>query len=78
MSREKTARLIPNAIQVCTKTEKVSCAKRNQKFRFNVTLYKHITDYSTYFYIFTLSISSLPSQQERKVTRVFSACGKTN
>ena len=27
MTREKTARLIPNAIQVCTSTEKVDCLK---------------------------------------------------
>lgn len=32
MTREKTARLIPNAIQVCTSAEKVYCVGREQSF----------------------------------------------
>ncbi len=76
MTREKTARLIPNAIQICTSTEKVYCVGREQSL-FHL-FDKHILDYCISHYIFTCSSSSLPSRQERKVTRVFSACGKTH
>lgn len=58
MTREKTARLIPNAIQVCTSTEKVKCVRREQslfyiKLTHNqllyISLYLHLQFFFTSF-----------------------------
>lgn len=55
MTREKTARLIPNAIQVCTSTEKVDCVRtENSDLRVYFTSDEHIIDY-----LFTSSPSAL-------------------